>query len=213
MFTLSNIKFNDILAINKLEIKARKITCIIGKSGSGKTTLLKLLNNILTADSGSLKYKGQEITNYNPLKLRREITMLPQNPIMFADTIKNNFAKTMEYTENKEINEERYIQALRQVGLKHELKMEAQQLSGGEKQRLALARILLLEPEVLLLDEPSSSLDENTEDILIQMVINYIKEKKGTLIMVTHSQSIANKYGEVIISLAKGKIQKIEHRR
>lgn len=212
MFTLSNVKFKDILNIMELEIKDKKITCIVGKSGGGKTTLLRLLNNMLTISSGSIKYKNREITEYDPFKLRREIIMLPQNPTMFPDTIRDNFCKTLEYTEKVVIDDKDYIELLKKVGLEHGLKTYVGTLSGGEKQRLALARVLLLQPEILLLDEPSSALDEDTEDFIIQMVVNYIKEKDGILVMVTHSQSVAEKYGEIIVTLNNGKIDKIDKR-
>ena len=213
MFKLSAVKYKDILVINKLEINENKITCIVGKSGSGKTTLIKLLNNMISIDSGSIKFMGQEITEYNPIQLRREILMLPQNPVIFPGTIKDNFTKTLEYTENELKDEKHYLGLLKKVDLKQGLNTDTEKLSGGEKQRLALARVLLLEPQILLLDEPSSALDEATEEFIIQMVVNYIKEQNGTLVMITHSKKIADKYGEVIISLNNGKIENIENRR
>ncbi|MFW6264973.1 MAG: ATP-binding cassette domain-containing protein, partial [Bacillota bacterium] len=105
---------------------------------------------------------------------------------------------------------EDYNKLMKKVGLNHELDTDTNNLSGGEKQRLALARILLLEPDILLLDEPSSALDEETEEFIINMVVNYIKKKEGTLIMVTHSRSVASTYGDFIITLNNGKIENIE---
>lgn len=210
MFKLSNVKYKDVLNIEKLEIKKNDITCIIGKSGGGKTTLLKLLNNMISIDEGSLKFKKQEITAYNPIELRREILMLPQNPIMFPGTIKNNFTKTVEYAEKNLANDKVYSSLLKKVDLEHQLDTDTKNLSGGEKQRIALARVLLLQPEILLLDEPSSALDEETEEFIIQMVVNYIEKRKGTLIMVTHSKSVADKYGDTIITLDNGQVQNIK---
>ncbi len=212
MFKLAAVKYKNILDIKKLEIKEREITCIIGKSGGGKTTLLKLLNNMISIDSGSLTYKGQEITDYNPIQLRREILMLPQNPVMFPGTIRDNFVKTVEYTESGSLNEEVYSSLLQKVDLNHKLDTDTRKLSGGEKQRLALARAILLKPGILLLDEPSSALDEDTEEFIIQMVVDYIKGKEGTLVMVTHSRNVAARYGDTVISLSAGKIEKIENR-
>lgn len=210
MFKLSNVKYKDILAIEDLNIKEKKITCIIGESGSGKSTLLKLLNNMISLDEGSLKFKEKDIIEYNPIKLRREILMLAQTPLMFPGTVKNNFVKTLEYAEKELADDELYKILLKKVDLEHQLDRETNNLSGGEKQRIALARVLLLEPKILLLDEPSSALDDKTEEFIIQMVVDYIKKREGTLVMVTHSKKIANEYAETIISLNNGKVQSME---
>ena len=89
---------------------------------------------------------------------------------------------------------------------KQKIDKNADDLSGGEKQRVSLARILLLEPNILLLDEPSSALDEKTEKLIIETVVDYIENKNGTLIMVTHSTKIAKEYGDEIVTINHGKI-------
>ncbi|MFW6237923.1 MAG: ABC transporter ATP-binding protein, partial [Halanaerobiales bacterium] len=204
MFELKNVKFKGILYIQDLLIEGGEITCIVGKSGGGKTTLLKLLNNMISPDSGIIRYRGRDLEDYDPLALRREVLMLPQNPVMFPGTIRDNFCRTLDYTESDFSGEESFHMLLDKVGLEMDLDSRADRLSGGEKQRVALARVLLLEPEVLLLDEPSSSLDEDTEAAIIRMVVDYIGEKEGTLVMVTHSRSVAGRYGDVIITLGDG---------
>ncbi|MGM0471122.1 MAG: ABC transporter ATP-binding protein [Bacillota bacterium] len=209
MFKLSSVTYKDILEIDELKIPAQQITCIIGKSGSGKTTLLKLLNNMLTIDQGSLQYRDREITDYDPLKLRREVVMLPQNPVMFSTTIKDNFTKTLNYTEQQLKDEAEYRKLLTEVNLDLPLSTDTDQLSGGEKQRLALARLLLLKPEIMLLDEPSSALDEETEEFIIEMVVDYIKSQQSTLVMITHSRELAQKFGDLIITLRQGQVSSI----
>jgi putative ABC transport system ATP-binding protein len=92
------------------------------------------------------------------------------------------------------------------VHLDKKLTDDAEKLSGGEKQRVALGRVIVLQPEVLLLDEPSSALDEDTEHIIIEALANYTKENNKTLIMVTHSKKIANSFSEYIIQIKKGSI-------
>ena len=208
MFELKNIKYKDILNINNLKIAENKITCIVGKSGGGKTTFLKLLNNMISPDSGTIKFKGKDLIDFNPIKLRREVPMLPQNPVIFSGTIKENFDLALKYADKSQKNENEYKDMLDTVGLtEQKLNRSTGDLSGGEKQRVALARILLLEPTILLLDEPSSALDEKTEDLIIKTVVNYIKRKNGTLIMVTHSTQIASKYGDRIVTINNGKIE------
>jgi putative ABC transport system ATP-binding protein len=206
MFKLENIKFKNILDIRDVELEKGIITAILGSSGGGKTTFLKLLNNMITADQGKIIYKGKKIESYDPVALRREVVMLPQDPEIFKGTIKDNFEITEKIAENgisKKIN---YQDLLRKVSLTQNLDDTADNLSGGEKQRLALARVMLLEPEVLLLDEPSSSLDQKTEEKIIKMVVDYVRKKDRTLIMVTHSSDIAEKFADRIINIEAGKI-------
>ncbi|HMA60865.1 MAG TPA: ATP-binding cassette domain-containing protein [Halanaerobiales bacterium] len=210
MFELKNVKYKDILEIEELTINESEITCIVGRSGGGKSTFLRLLNNMVSADKGEILFKGESIEKYNPIKLRREVLMLPQNPVIFSGTIRDNFTITLNYNNEYAMADENYDKILEKVGLKEQaLDDEAEKLSGGEKQRLALARILILDPDILLLDEPSSALDEETERLIIEMVVKCIKEKNGTLIMVTHSQEIAEKYGDRIITINEGELDRL----
>lgn len=210
MFELKNVKYKDILEIEELTINESEITCIVGRSGGGKSTFLRLLNNMVSADKGEILFKGESIEKYNPIKLRREVLMLPQNPVIFSGTIRDNFTITLNYNNEYAMADENYDKILEKVGLKEQaLDDEAEKLSGGEKQRLALARILILDPDILLLDEPSSALDEETERLIIEMVVKCIKDKSGTLIMVTHSQEIAEKYGDRIITINEGELDRL----
>lgn len=210
MFELNNLKYKDILEIDHLEIYKGEITCIVGRSGGGKSTFLKLLNNMISPDHGNIKFEGENIEEYNPIKLRREILMLPQNPVIFSGTIRDNFTITLQYNGLDSQNDAKYNDLLKKVGLSNQnLDSSAEKLSGGEKQRLALARILLLDPDILLLDEPSSALDEETEELIIDMVVNFINQKNGTLVMVTHSKEIAKKYADRIITINEGSLDKV----
>ncbi|PUU93895.1 ATP-binding cassette domain-containing protein [Halanaerobium sp.] len=206
MFKLENVIFKDILNIGKIELEKNLVTAILGSSGGGKTTFLKLLNNMITADQGEIFYKGKNIESYDPVALRREVVMLPQDPEIFKGTIRDNFKITEEIAANGISKNLNYKELLEKVSLSQNLSDNAENLSGGEKQRLALARVMLLEPEVLLLDEPSSSLDKKTEEKIIQMVVDYVRENKRTLIMVTHSPEIAEKFADRIINIEAGRI-------
>lgn len=208
MFKLEKIKFKDILDIEEISLEENMVTAILGSSGGGKTTFLKLLNNMITADQGKVIYRGKHIETYDPVSLRREVVMMPQDPQIFKGTIKDNFIKTEEINDNKNSKSLNYNELLRKVSLTQNLDDTADNLSGGEKQRLALARVMLLEPKVLLLDEPSSSLDKKTEEKIIEMVVDYVRKNDRTLIMVTHSPEIAEKFADKIINIEKGKIIK-----
>ncbi|MFW5988337.1 MAG: ABC transporter ATP-binding protein [bacterium] len=206
MFKLKNIKFKDILEVEKAELEKNIITAILGSSGGGKTTFLRLLNNMISADQGKITYKNKDIEKYDPVQLRREVVMLPQDPKVFKGSIKDNFKITEEITDKEFSENKNYKEFLHKVSLTQNLDDNADNLSGGEKQRLALARVMLLEPEVLLLDEPSSSLDKKTEEKIIKMVVDYVRENDRTLIMVTHSPDIAEKFADRIINIEAGKI-------
>jgi putative ABC transport system ATP-binding protein len=112
MFELTNVEYKDILKIDSLKINQSEITCIVGRSGGGKSTFLKLLNNMVSSDNGTIKFKGEEIINYNPIKLRREVLMLPQDPVIFSGNIRDNFSITLQYNDEYEMSDEKYKKLL-----------------------------------------------------------------------------------------------------
>ncbi len=205
MFEIKNVKYKDIIFIDNLEIRGGEVTCILGKSGGGKTTLLKLLNHLYSYDTGSIVFKGDELKEVDPINLRRQVVMLGQSPTIFSGTVRDNLLVGSKF-HGISPNDSQLLDTLKKVYLDIDLDADASNLSGGEKQRLALGAVLLLKPEIMLLDEPSSALDEDTEKFIIDMVVNYIKKKKGTLIMVTHSGEIAREYADRIIRVDKGRI-------
>ncbi|MFJ7468816.1 ATP-binding cassette domain-containing protein [Peribacillus frigoritolerans] len=205
MFRLENIKYKGILKIDDLEIQACVVTCLTGESGAGKTSLLRLLNRMDDPDSGSIYYQGQLLEKFNPIELRRKVTMLSQAPFTLPGTIEENLQIGLELTERKKKDEEELVKALETVQLKKSLDESAENLSGGEKQRLALARLLLLNPEVYLLDEPTSALDEEAELTVMGRFLEEVKREKGTVIMITHSKQLADKCAEQRIVLKKAK--------
>ena len=209
MFVLNNVRYKGILDIKHLILPEHKTSCIVGESGGGKTTLLRLLNNLTACDSGSIFWNKQSLYEMNPIELRRQVVMLGQTPVVFDGSIRENLLIGLRFAEKALPGDEALREVLRQVSLKKELEVEAAQLSGGEKQRLALGRVLLMEPEVLLLDEPSSALDEATEEVLIGSLVKYVKDKGKTLIMVTHARKIAEKYGEKIVEFEKGRVKAV----
>lgn len=148
MFTLNNIRFKNILDIEALTIPKHKVTCIVGESGSGKTTLLRLLNKLISYDSGEIFYNGQALTTIPSVELRRRVTMLSQLPSIFPGTIGDNLKIGLKFSEKPVVSDAKIRDILRMVHLNKEPDTESDKLSGGEKQRLALGRIILLDPEV-----------------------------------------------------------------
>ncbi|MBC2399602.1 ABC transporter ATP-binding protein [Clostridium tetanomorphum] len=206
MFKINNVLYKNILSIERLEIPQNKVICIIGESGSGKSTLLRLLNKLISYTSGEILYKNQPLDTVDSVELRRNIVMLSQSPTIFPGTIRDNLLIGLKFAEKPIVNDEKLRQILEMVHLNKELDDNIYTLSGGEKQRLALGRVLLLDPEVFLLDEPSSALDEETELAIIDELVSYTKETNKTLIMVTHSKKVAQTYSEYIIEISHGKV-------
>lgn len=208
MYTINNLKYKDILNIASLTIPDGKVTCIIGESGSGKTTLLRHLNKLISCDMGEIKYNGKILRNIDSVALRREVVMLSQNPGIFKGSIRDNLLIGLKFSEKPLKTDGELYEYLREVKLDKKLSDNADKLSGGEKQRLALARIIALEPEIYLLDEPSSALDDETEELIISKLVNHSTDNNKTLIMVTHSKALAIKYGDNVIELRDGKVIK-----
>lgn len=209
MFELKNIVYKDILEIEELKILGERITCIVGPSGAGKSTLLRLLNNLINPDRGEISYLGQPLMKKDPIKLRREVMMLGQNTVIFPASIEDNLLKIFKLLERKPPQRKNLEQILEFVQLDKPLETKADRLSGGEKQRLALARLLLLDPAVLLLDEPSSDLDDKTEEVIVNGLVKYVSVNNKTMIMITHSKKIAKNYGDDIITINNGGVSDI----
>lgn len=204
MFVLKQVRYKDILNIEDLRFLSEKITCIIGPSGSGKTTLLRLLNKLISYDSGSIFFRNQSLDEMDPIELRRQVVMLAQNPIIFEGTVRDNLLIGLKFSEKPLVDDQALRNILSRVYLHKDLDELSKDLSGGEKQRLALGRVLLMNPEVFLLDEPSSALDEETEQLIIEEMVCSVKQDKKTLIMVTHAHKIAEVYGDQIVEIRNG---------
>jgi putative ABC transport system ATP-binding protein len=166
--------------------------------------LLKLLNKLISCDSGEIFYDNQPLRDWDAVTLRRDVIMLPQSPAIFSGTIKDNLLIGLRFSEKQLVLDDKLYEILERVSLNKPLDEAAEKLSGGEKQRIALGRVLLMAPKVLLLDEPSSALDEATEHKIMDVLINYTKQNNKTLIMVTHSKKVATCFSDEIIEVKKG---------
>lgn len=205
MFKLKDIKFKNILDIENLEIHENVVTIVKGESGSGKSTMLKLLNNIISPDSGVVMYNGIDVNDINPITLRREVIMQSQFPNIFPGNVRENLNIIFTLRGEEGLDDEKLLKALEIVNLKKDLTDDAQNLSGGEKTRLSIARLFLVEPEVFLLDEPGASLDSKTEEILMNNVISEIKRRNKTLIYISHSDN-PEMIADEIITMKNGKV-------
>lgn len=208
MFEVKNIKFKDILDIPFLRIN-KPITCIVGSSGSGKTTLLRMLNCLNVPDEGTISYNNQDISKMDTVKLRRNVVMLGQTPVIYSGSIEDNLQIGLEYSKKLPASESAMKETLARVELNKQLSEVCSNLSGGEKQRLCLARVMLMNADTYLLDEPSAALDKETEQFIIDNFSKFVLENNKELIMVTHSEQIAQKFLDSIIRIEKGKVTEV----
>ena len=207
MFEFRDVLYKDILDLPDLEIRAGIVTTLVGPSGSGKSTILRLLNKMTSPTSGKIFFEGNDLGEIPSVEHRRSVAMLTQSPAMFTGTIRDNLLAGFRF-QQRPLPEETVLQeTLYNVHLNKSLASSAMELSGGEKQRLALGRVLLLDATVFLFDEPSSALDEDTERFVIQRLTGQAKEKGKTIVLVTHSKAVAEIYSDEIVEIAGGKVK------
>lgn len=209
---LENVGFNvsnrDILTNINFSVKEGQIVTITGPSGGGKSTLLKLIGLLNSPTSGTIQYLGKNIFEYEPTEYRKEVSYFFQNAVLFDDTVRDNLAFPAKIREI-EFDESRAIEGLKLVQLPSTyLDKPIQELSGGEKQRVALIRNLMFPPKVLLMDEITSSLDKENRDIVVSFIHRLNKEENVTVLWITHNQDEIKASSE-IITINDGKLEEI----
>jgi ABC-type multidrug transport system ATPase subunit len=178
-------------------------TAIVGPSGSGKSTLLRLLNRLADPDRGSVRYRGQVLSEYDPLGLRREVSLVPQLPALLEGTVASNLRYAGALA-SKEVDCER---CLRLAGLEAGLAgRDVKELSVGEQQRAMLARSLAQEPKVMLLDEPTSALDSAARDAVEATLAKLRHELAISLIVVSHDPAQADRLSDWVVRLHAGRV-------
>ncbi len=199
-----------------LEIKKGQFLTIIGPSGAGKSTLLNIIIGEKDYDQGSLLFEGQEIkemNNQEMARLRREVGVVHQDyKLLKNKTVKENVAYVLEVigVDEERINSDTQ-KALRLVGLEDRTNYYPDQLSGGEKQRLAIARALIHQPKVIFADEPSGNLDpQNTRNII--QILNKIHDLGTTIVVFTHDKDVIKQTPGRIIVIRDGRIVQDDHK-
>ena len=174
-----------VLDISSLEVAQGEIVALVGPSGAGKTTLLRLLNFLEPPASGTLIFSGQPVTGAVPLALRRQVTTVFQRPVLLRASVRDNIAYGLRL---RGLPVDGRVDAmLRTVGLAGMARNSARTLSGGEMQRVALARSLVVEPRVLLLDEPTANLDPYNVGLIEDIIRRANVENGTTIVLVTHN--------------------------
>ena len=195
-----------------LNIEKGEFVFIIGSTGCGKSTLIKMLYREERPTSGNINIGGinvSKLKNYNVYKIRRKIGVVFQDfKLLPKSTVYENVSFALEIfgLPRKEIHE-KVLKALELVGLKGKAKNYPHQLSGGEQQRVAIARAIVNGPKLLICDEPTGNLDENTS-MEVMKVIDEINKLGTTVIMVTHDTEIVNKMKKRVILLDLGRVLK-----
>ncbi|VVB66906.1 Trehalose/maltose import ATP-binding protein MalK [uncultured archaeon] len=189
-----------------LTVEKGEIMGLIGHTGSGKTTLLRLIDLLERPTSGSIVFDGVLVTDLpekDKLKARRRMAMVFQKPVMFRASVRENVSFGLKM--RGERKEEKVREALSAVGLLGYESRDASTLSGGEMQRTALARALVLEPELLLLDEPTANLDPKSA-ASIDRIIQETSAQNTTVIMATHNMRQCQRLAHRIAVLKDGRL-------
>ena len=181
----------EVLKDINLELNEGEVTVILGKNGSGKSTLLKIIGGVLTCDSGKIIYNDKQVNTSERKRrifLEKRIGIIPQNNELIPElSVYENVSLPLKYRGEKPVS----------------------LLSGGEKQRTAIARALVKEPEIILADEPASALDEKMNEKILDLFMQ-LKNKNVITVIVTHDNAIAEKFDRVI-RIVDGKVITDDH--
>ena len=179
-------------------------TAVLGPSGAGKSTLLRLLNRLADPDSGTVRFRGEDVRTLDPLELRRRACLVPQLPAPLAGSVADN----VRYGPGLRGREAEVDRCLSWAGLDGDYaEREAGRLSVGEQQRVMLARALALEPDVLLLDEPTSALDERAREGVEATLARLVGELSVSAVIVTHDRAQAERLATRTVELSDGRAE------
>ena len=179
------------------------VSAIVGPSGAGKSTVLRLFDRLSDADTGTVRFRGEDTRDLDPLRLRREVALVPQLPVLLEGTVADNlrFAAGLRGAEPD-------IGRLLGLGGLDEsfADRDVERLSVGEQQRAMISRALATEPDVLLLDEPTSALDEEARDS-VERTVAELRERVGaSVVLVTHDPAQARRLADWVVRLEDGRL-------
>ena len=212
MITAKNIKkkYNDQEVLRGIDLKIDKneFVVILGASGSGKSTLLNILSGLEKSDSGEVVYDNESISDYSEKQLTKfrkdKIGFVFQQYYLLNNlTVEQNVKVGANLADNKE-----YVDIIKDLGLEDKLSKYPNELSGGEQQRVSIARALAKKPTVLFLDEPTGALDEETGRKILEYLLKLKDKSHFTIIMVTHNENIAE-LANKIIHVGSGRVTSI----
>jgi molybdopterin-binding protein len=205
-------RYGEITALDdvSLEVKEKEIFTVLGPNGSGKTTMLRIMASIDKSNSGEVFFNGEKIDDKNRSQARKRSTMVFQKTTLFNTTVYKNIAYGLKLRKiSKKETDERVKDVLGLVKLNGYEKRLAKKLSGGEQQRVSLARALVLDTELLLLDEPTANLDPKNVSIIEETVSRVNRERRNTVIMATHNLFQAETITKRAALLLGGKVVEV----
>lgn len=198
----------EVLKNINLQIEKGTSTALVGPTGSGKTVMLRLIDLLEKPSSGTVYFEGANAneSNNTRLEVRRQIGMVFQKPLAFKASVYDNIAYGLKIRGRKENMDGRIKELLEMIGLPGYENRNALKLSGGETQRLALARAMITEPRLLLLDEPTANLDPISKKKLEELILKINRESETTIIMTTHDLLQGQRLAENMVILYNGQI-------
>jgi tungstate transport system ATP-binding protein len=197
-----------VLDIRSLSVERGEILAIVGPNGAGKSTLFLALARLLKADRGQVIFNGQSADSVPDLEYRRQIALVLQEPLLMDMSVYENAALGLKFRRKSTPQiEERVTHWLDRLGIAHLSHRPARKLSGGEAQRVSLARAFVLEPNLLLLDEPFTALDAPTRIRLLEDLKSVLAETKMTTIFITHDLQEALKLATRMAVILDGRIE------
>jgi tungstate transport system ATP-binding protein len=200
----------DALRIHSLDIQRGETLTVVGPNGAGKSTLLLALAGLIKPASGEILYAGRSQKRWDELEYRRKISFVFQSPLLMDMSVEQNVGLGLRFRHiPKDEISERVGKWMKQLGVESLSKRRAGQLSGGEAQRVSLARAFVLDPELLLLDEPFSALDPPTRAKLFEELATLLKEDRCTAVFVTHNLHEATKLSQRIAVIIGGRLRQV----
>ncbi|WP_316570704.1 phosphate ABC transporter ATP-binding protein [Neobacillus sp. YIM B06451] len=177
-------------------ISKGKITALVGPSGAGKTTLFRLINGLISPTKGEIRIYGKNIDEYEPTELRRNVGLALQDATMLSGTIYKNL-ELPRILKKETLSEDEAAELITSVGLEKDLlKRDVKDLSGGQRQKVSIARTLVNRPNILLLDEITSSLDRVSKQDIEELIVRINKEFHVTIMWITHNLEQAIQIGD-----------------
>ena len=200
----------DVLNIDSLDIQRGETLAVVGPNGAGKSTLLLALASLLKPVSGEIRFDGKSLRELDELDYRRKISFVFQSPLLLDMTVEENVALGLRFRGvPKEQVKAQVRKWMKSLGVESLSTRRASQLSGGEAQRVSLARAFVLNPELLLLDEPFSALDPPTRAKLLDDLGSLLAEDHRTAIFVTHNLTEAAKLSHRIAVMVNGMVRQV----
>jgi len=188
-----------------LDVRRAELLGVVGASGSGKSSFLRLLNRLDEPTSGAVFLEGQDYRQLPPRELRRRVCMVTQRPFLFPGNVASNL-RFGPLQRGETLSDSAVSELLERVGLPGFAARDVTNLSGGEQQRVSLARALANRPEVLLLDEPTSALDEEAKLGIEQLICNLVRQHSLTCVLVTHDRDQARRMCDRVAILEAGRL-------